>query len=269
MANLLYANNAVGTLAAGITNVSTTLTLNVGQAALFPAPGAGQSFYATLTDAATQTLIEIILVTAVAGNIFSITRGQNGTTALSWNANDILSQRTVAAELTGFENAAEGLFGSTGQNVAITPSTTLGIKGTTAADNVNAGGVGEYQTTSGFGVITPTNTPVNATSFLLTPGDWDVYGTASFSSAGSITLLNLTAGISTGSVTFGEYPNGAINAGQLLLASGSIQVPHSLVAPMTRVNISSNALVYLVAQAGYTGTGTMSSTGTMYARRVR
>jgi hypothetical protein len=110
MANLLYANNAVGTLAASITSVSTSLVLGAGQAVAFPAPTAGQSFYVTLTDAATQTLKEIVQVTAVAGDVFSIIRAQDGTTALSWNTNDIVQQCIIAQELRGFENAAEGIF---------------------------------------------------------------------------------------------------------------------------------------------------------------
>lgn len=95
----LYKNNAAGTLAAGITNAATSLTLNAGQAGLFPNPTAPDTFYATFTDAATQTLIEIVLVTAVSGNVMQIQRGQDGSTAQSWNPGDILSQRTVAAEL--------------------------------------------------------------------------------------------------------------------------------------------------------------------------
>jgi hypothetical protein len=95
----LYENNAAGTLAAPITNSATSLTLSPGQAALFPNPTAPDTFFATLTDAATETLIEIVLVTAVSGNVMSITRGQDGSTAQSWNTGDILSQRVVAAEL--------------------------------------------------------------------------------------------------------------------------------------------------------------------------
>src|ERR1700679_132452 len=101
MANLLYANNAVGTLSAPITNAATSLALNPGQAALFPNPSAPQVFYATLTDAATQTLKEIVQVTAVAGNIFSIVRAQDGTLAQSWNTGDIVEQCTIALELRG------------------------------------------------------------------------------------------------------------------------------------------------------------------------
>jgi hypothetical protein len=95
----LYENNAAGTLASGISNSATSLTLNAGQASLFPNPAAPDTFFATLTDAATQTLIEIVSVTSVAGNIMSIVRAQDGTAALSWNAGDILSQRVIAAEL--------------------------------------------------------------------------------------------------------------------------------------------------------------------------
>lgn len=267
MANILYANNAVGTLAAGITNVASSLTLNVGQVGLFPAPIPPQVFYVTLTDAATQTLIEIVKVTAVSGNVFSITRAQDGTTALSWNAGDVLSLRAIRLEMQGWENAAEGLFAD--QGVAITPSTTLGIVGTTVADNANAGAVGEYFITSGGGNNAPSNTTVNTLTKVLQPGDWDLYGTVAFSATGSVTVLNLNAGISTASAAFQTYPNAAINAGQILLASGSIQIPHSVTAPMTRINVSVPTTVYLVAQAGYTGSGGIVATGNLYARRVR
>lgn len=99
---LLYANNAAGTLAAGISSTATSLALNAGQAGLFPAPVAPDSFYATLTDAATRTIIEIVLVTQVAGNVFTIQRAQDGTSARAWSAGDIVSQRTIAAELRQF-----------------------------------------------------------------------------------------------------------------------------------------------------------------------
>lgn len=96
---LLFANNANGTLAAPITSAATSLTLNVGQAALFPSPTSPDGFYVTLTDAATQTNIEIVLVTAVAGNIFAITRAQDGSFAQSWLAGDIVSLRAIALEM--------------------------------------------------------------------------------------------------------------------------------------------------------------------------
>ena len=97
--SFLFSNNAIGTLAGPITSAAAALTLNAGQAAAFPAPTSPDVFYATLTDAATQSLIEIVKVTAVSGNVFAIVRAQDGTSALSWLAGDFVSHRVVALEL--------------------------------------------------------------------------------------------------------------------------------------------------------------------------
>ncbi|MDR5758200.1 hypothetical protein [Caballeronia sp. LZ035] len=263
---LLYKNNPIGTLSAPITNTSPTVTLGAG-AALFPAVGAGQSFYATLSDTATGSQIEIVLVTAVSGNIFSITRGQDGTTALSFNAGDQISQRTVAAELNAFQNAAEGNFIL--NNVQITPSSTLGVAGTILADDAQPGAVGEYVTFSSAGIVTPTNVVRNAAAFVIQAGDWDVTATTAVFGTGTINLLNLQTGISLISQTFQNFGNNAIQANQILLASGQIQVPCSIVAPSRRINVAIPTTVYLVAQAGYTGGGTLSSIGTINFRRMR
>src|ERR1700677_119693 len=133
MTTLLYANNAAGTLSAPITNTQTSFTLNGSAASLFPTPSAGQAFYGTFTDAATQTLIEIVLVSSNSSGVFTCTRGQDGTSALSWNAGDIFSQRVVRAELQKFEAAAAAaqlvitgyINGFTLSNDATLPNTVL------------------------------------------------------------------------------------------------------------------------------------------------
>lgn len=263
MANLLYANNAVGTLASGITNVATSLTLNAGQAALFPNPSAPQVFYATITDAATQTLIEIVQVTAVSGNIFSIVRGQDGTTALSWNAGDIVSQRTIRLELQGFENAAEGLFGATGQNVAITPSTTLGIKGTVSADNAQAGSVGEFLsiTQNPIAALPASNTQVVVTQLTLTAGDWDVSGYVLWGIVSNNVLL-VTGGLGTSG---GEEVGKTVISPCFPFTSGTQM---TLPLPVVRYNVTTNTVVTLYASALYS-TGSMAGGGAINARRVR
>lgn len=77
---LLAANNAQSVLAAGISASATSLTLNTGTGALFPSPVSGTSFFKlTLIDAATGSLTEIVHVTARAGDVFTIQRGQEGT----------------------------------------------------------------------------------------------------------------------------------------------------------------------------------------------
>lgn len=99
---LLFANNAQSSLAGSISNSSTTITLQSGGGAPFPAPTAGQGFPATLTDRATGLLREIVLVTAKTGDTLTVTRAQEGTTGLAWAANDLFAQLVTAGGLTSF-----------------------------------------------------------------------------------------------------------------------------------------------------------------------
>ncbi|MDV1669774.1 hypothetical protein RZR21_24905, partial [Citrobacter freundii] len=98
---LLAANNAQSVLAAGISASATSLTLNTGTGALFPSPVSGTSFFKlTLIDAATGSLTEIVHVTARAGDVFTIQRAQEGTTARAWSANDIAANMMTAGTLS-------------------------------------------------------------------------------------------------------------------------------------------------------------------------
>jgi hypothetical protein len=262
MANLLYANNAVGTLASAITNAQTSITLNAGQASLFPNPSAPQVFYATLTDAATQTLKEIVQVTAVSGNIFSVVRGQDGTTALSWNAGDFIEQCAIRLEMQGWENAAEGLYGATGLNTIITPSTTLGIAGTTLADNANAGSVGEFRTAQQTtGVALTSTIGANAVSISLPAGDWDVSGIVEFFPAGGATIQQAVTAVSTVSGSTGSF-------GQFLSQQANTTAGVTYPTPVFRVNVSSTTTVYVTASAFF-ASGTVAVDGFVRARRVR
>jgi hypothetical protein len=96
---LLYKNNATSTLAGSITSSQTTANLAAGTGALFPAPGAGEGFYGSFVDAATGLLTEIVFVYAVSGDTITMTRGQDGTSGLAWNAGDIFSQFCTAADM--------------------------------------------------------------------------------------------------------------------------------------------------------------------------
>ncbi|WP_226852646.1 hypothetical protein [Enterobacter asburiae] len=105
---LLAANNAQTVLAAGISASATTMTVNSGTGALFPSPSAGVSFFKlTLVDAATGQLTEIVHVTARTGDTMTIDRGQEGTTARAWSANDIavnmMTAGTLSYILTNFQ----------------------------------------------------------------------------------------------------------------------------------------------------------------------
>lgn len=100
MAHALYTNNATATLAGGISSSATTITLNSGQGSLFPAPTGGNYFYGTLTDAATGTLIEIVKVTSRTTDSMVVARGQQGTIAQAYNANDKFELRVTAGGLS-------------------------------------------------------------------------------------------------------------------------------------------------------------------------
>ncbi|MEI9882258.1 glycine-rich domain-containing protein [Atlantibacter hermannii] len=94
---LLAANNAQTVLAAGISSSATSITVNTGTGALFPAPVSGTSYFKlTLVDAATGSLTEIVHVTARTGDVMTIQRGQEGTSARAWSANDLAANMMTA-----------------------------------------------------------------------------------------------------------------------------------------------------------------------------
>lgn len=89
MAIEIYSNNAATTLAAGISNSAVSLTVLSGTGNEFPNPTAGQFFRFTLNDTLTGNVFEIIYATARTGDTFSgLSRGQEGTTAVSWLSGD-------------------------------------------------------------------------------------------------------------------------------------------------------------------------------------
>ena len=105
MANMLFANNCNTTLNGGITAIATSMVVT--SATGFPAPTGSQYFYCTLADAATQTTIEIVKVTAVSGTTFTIVRGQDGTTGTIFASGAVVSLRLVRANLNDFPKLDE------------------------------------------------------------------------------------------------------------------------------------------------------------------
>ena len=105
MANMLFANNCNTTLSSSLTNVATTMSVT--SATGFPVPTGSQYFYCTLADAATQTTIEIVKVTAVSGTTFTIVRGQDGTSGTAFASGAVVSLRLVSASLNDFPKLDE------------------------------------------------------------------------------------------------------------------------------------------------------------------
>lgn len=91
-------NNAVGYLSAAISSSDSSATLTTGGGASFPSLGAGDYFYATIT--ATSGVYEIVKVTSRSTDAISITRAQEGTTALSFPSGSIVELRVTAQAVT-------------------------------------------------------------------------------------------------------------------------------------------------------------------------
>ncbi len=98
------ANNCASTLAAGITDSGTTLTIQTADTAKFPIinqGGTGTDYtYLTLEDSALN--MEIVKVTRHDNGSSSLTiaRAQEGTTARAWQAGDSVALRVTAGVVT-------------------------------------------------------------------------------------------------------------------------------------------------------------------------
>jgi hypothetical protein len=119
----LVKNNAFSTLAATITSSDTTINVAVGTGTRFPsiAGGSGDFFFATLLD--TSNNIEVVKVTAIATDVLTVVRGQDGTTARGYASTSRIELRPTqglfddklskgGGALTGHVEAIAGASGS-------------------------------------------------------------------------------------------------------------------------------------------------------------
>lgn len=98
----LFANNASTTLAISISNTDTQLT--VANGALFPSPTGSQYFLITLESSG---IIEVIMVSSRAGNVFTIAgglsgRAQEGTSANNFPIGTVVECRVTKGTLSSF-----------------------------------------------------------------------------------------------------------------------------------------------------------------------
>jgi hypothetical protein len=92
-----YTNNAEAIVAGNLTSTDTSITVD--DASKFPTLAAGDLVYLTLSNIS-NTVHEIVICTDITGNVLTVTRGQDNTTALDWTAGDTkLSCRLTAGLL--------------------------------------------------------------------------------------------------------------------------------------------------------------------------
>lgn len=163
---VLFTNNASTTLAAGITNVATSITVATGQGALFPTITGSNFFYATLAN--TSNVLEIVKVTARSGDVMTVTRGQDGTTATAYSTGDKFELRPTAAALAWKvdQDFAGTLTG------ALTLSATTTINGTLTGTGVTArfsspGAIGNTTASTGAFTTLTASTSVTAPNMVV------------------------------------------------------------------------------------------------------
>lgn len=168
----LYANNARTTLGTDITTSSVSFT--VGSSASFPTiTNPGDQFYVTLDD---KVNIEVVLVTAVSSNTFTVTRAQDGTTAHAFLASTptSVSHRLNAAAIRNFARIDDHMGALANISALTKPSTMNGnsyVLGDTAADDISLTAVAnvaaDIWTFSSYSAAVLTGTVTSATSTVI------------------------------------------------------------------------------------------------------
>jgi hypothetical protein len=104
----IFKNNFAVTLASGVDTDDVEWTLSTGHGDLFPTLSGGD--YIRMTAAVgfpdNETSWEVVKVTDVTGDVITVVRAQDNTTAQSWSSSTTLQHRATADALSGFMQAA-------------------------------------------------------------------------------------------------------------------------------------------------------------------
>jgi hypothetical protein len=97
---ILFANNASSVLAHDISQSASSIEVSAGDGTLFPLPQAGEYFLCTLANELNQ--VEIVKATARDGDILTVMRGQESSTARAYATGDRIELRLTSATLGNF-----------------------------------------------------------------------------------------------------------------------------------------------------------------------
>jgi hypothetical protein len=272
-----YAYSVGGNLAIGTASAAQTIRFFTGGTLLANQRGliTDTGINATAIGATTAAAAKFTTVSAT---------GQITSTLASGTAPFVVASTTVVANLNastlgGATFANPGAIGATpstgnfttlGATGLISPTSTVGIKGTATNDSAPAGSIGEFITATvaaGSAVALTTATPANVTSVSLTAGDWDVWGTVAYTPAATTSITTMQGGINTTTAALPAATTGAYFANFMAaFVPGAINPSYS--TGTLRLSLASTTTVYLVAQAAFT-VAAMGAFGFIGARRVR
>jgi hypothetical protein len=255
-------NNGFGTLSAGINSSATTVTVDSGQGARFPALSSGDFFFATLIDTANN--LEIIKVTARSTDSMTVVRAQDNTSARAFSIGDRIELRPTAAL---FENA----------HLDNTPTSTgsFGLpKGTTAQQPTVSASEGHirYDTddnvvyfsngTSWVKISAPTPTISSISGSIINGAATNIVLTGTDFGSANLQVKFTPSGGSTSTVTV--TPSSATNSGNVAVPSAIYGQNAGTVVGIivtTSDNVSSTSTNMTVAGFA-TGGDTILSSGT-------
>lgn len=198
MAVQITTNNAKATLAGGISSGATSLTLATGKGALFPALSGGDWFMLTLTQAVTETSWEIVKVTARSGDVLTIVRAQEGTTAAAWATADKAELRLTAglvnrlATLDDAQTLANKTLTAPNIEQIVFPATQVPSAGANTLDDYEEGTF----TATLTGTTTAPTTPVTSIAYYTKIGNLvtvncKFYNVSTVGAAGNIRITGL------------------------------------------------------------------------------
>ena len=103
MANIKFTNLASSTLQVAINNLATTVTIDPADVAKFPSISGSEYFIIVLVTSAGD--FEIMRVTDVNANVFTVIRAQEGTPARAFSVGDKVEHRLTAESLVKLSRA--------------------------------------------------------------------------------------------------------------------------------------------------------------------
>ncbi len=168
--------------------------------------------------------------------------------------------------MAGTQNSINNALGiATATSLNFGASSTNGIIGVTSGAVGAAGVVGELMSNSASTVSISTATAKTIASITLTAGEWDIWGTLTFSP--SSTLTNVIVAINTTTDALPVTDVGTSTAYTQYATAFTVAAGQSIPSRMASVSVSGSTAYYLIAQANFASTATAN--GLIMARRVR
>lgn len=176
MSLFIYGDNASSTMASGITNVQTTVTVQTGNGAFFPAPAAGQILAVTFED--TSGNLEVAYCTGIVGDTLTVIRGaeiipsQAGGPALAFASGSRVEARVTKGMLASLlqKNGGDTLTGTTNLSGVLALGSSGSIQGgefTGALRGAPAQTANQILVPVGAGPATQAGSPILTTANLV------------------------------------------------------------------------------------------------------